>query len=169
LGDGFHVLDIPLILKTRSACFFVFIPGQLSVIPGPDGIGDFLLYGGEMERGLLVVGHGSRSEDAVAVFRQIVDEVRSRGTFTHVEGAHMELAEPGIEEMVKLLADKNVNEIIIAPYFLYEGVHLKKDIPDIIAQLVSDFPDIEFRMAKPIGFEPVLADILLKRVSEIIA
>jgi len=120
-----------------------------------------------MTKGLLVVGHGSRSEDAVAVFRQIVDEVRGRGVFAYVEGAHMELAEPGIEEMVKLLAGKNVNEIIIAPYFLYEGMHLKKDIPDIIAQLVADYPDIEFRMAKPIGFEPVLADILLKRVSEI--
>lgn len=121
-----------------------------------------------MERALLVVGHGSRSEDAVAVFRQIVDEIRSRGVFTHVEGAHMELAQPGIEETVKLLADKNIREIIIAPYFLYEGVHLKKDIPDIIAQLVADYPEIEFKMAKPIGFEPVLADILLKRVSEIV-
>lgn len=122
-----------------------------------------------MDRGLLVVGHGSRSADAVEVFRRIVDEVRKKSSFKFVEGAHMELAEPGIEEMVKLLAGKNVKEITIAPYFLYEGVHLKKDIPEIVARLVSEYPDIEFRMAKPIGFEPLMADLLLKRVSEIVA
>ncbi len=120
-----------------------------------------------MKRGLLVVGHGSRSADAVAVFRQIVDEIRNKSRFGIVMGAHMELAEPGINETVKILADQNVNEIIIAPYFLYEGIHLKKDIPEIISQLASEYPDIEFRMAKPIGFEPLMADIILKRVSEI--
>jgi len=129
--------------------------------------GIFYFNGGFMQRGLLVVGHGSRSADAVDVFRRIVDEVRNKSSFNYVEGAHMELAEPGIEEMVKLLADKNVNEIVIAPYFLYEGMHLKKDIPEIISKLVSEYPEIEFRMARPIGFEPVMADILLKRVSEI--
>ncbi len=120
-----------------------------------------------MERGLLIVGHGSRSADAVDVFRRIVDDVRKKCSFEFVEGAHMELAEPGIEETVKLLADKKVKEIIIAPYFLYEGMHLKKDIPDIISKLVEEYPDIDFKMAKPIGFEPLMADLLLKRVSEI--
>lgn len=123
--------------------------------------------GGKMKKALLIVGHGSRSEDAVAVFKQIVNEVRKKSSFSFVEGAHMELAVPGIRESVSLLADKQVKEITIAPYFLYEGMHLKKDIPEIISLLTEEYPGIDFRIAKPIGFEPLMADIILKRVSEI--
>jgi len=120
-----------------------------------------------MKKGVLIVGHGSRSEDAVTVFRQVVEEVRRRGVYTVVEGAHMELAEPGIADAVKILKGLNVKEVIVLPYFLYEGIHLKKDIPELIGILSAEYPDMNFRIAKPIGFEPVLADILLKRAGEV--
>jgi sirohydrochlorin cobaltochelatase len=119
-----------------------------------------------MKDAILVVGHGSRSVDAVGVFRQIVDEVRKKSGFTFVEGAHMELAEPRIEDVVSDLASREINRIIITPYFLYEGIHLKKDIPGIISMLSEKYPAIEFRLARAIGFEPVMADILLSRAME---
>lgn len=121
-----------------------------------------------MRKGLLVVGHGSRSEEAVAVFRQIVEEVRSRGMYPFVEGAHMELAEPGMEGAVGALYEHDVREVIVAPYFLYEGMHLKNDIPEMVDMLSEKYPDVKFRIARPIGFEPVLADILLKRAGEVV-
>lgn len=121
-----------------------------------------------MLKGLLIVGHGSRSENAVAAFSQVVDEVRSRGVFGIVEGAHMELAEPGIEDAARSLYEHGVREVVVAPYFLYEGMHLKKDIPELILVLSEKYPDMNFRIARPIGFEPVLADILIKRAGEVI-
>jgi len=120
-----------------------------------------------MKKGVLIVGHGSRSEDAVTVFRQVVEEVRRRGVYTVVESAHMELAEPGIADAVKILKGLDIKEVIVLPYFLYEGMHLKKDIPELIGILSAEYPDMNFRIAKPIGFEPVLADILLKRAGEV--
>ena len=53
--------------------------------------------------------------------------------------------------------------IIIAPYFLYEGMHIKHDIPEIIGALSEKYREIRFTIARPIGFEPVMAEIILKR------
>ncbi|MCP4132518.1 MAG: hypothetical protein GY754_16210 [bacterium] len=35
-------------------------------------------------------------------------------------------------------------------------MHYKKDIPEIINKLSSRFPTIEFKLAKPIGYEPTI-------------
>ena len=120
-----------------------------------------------MKRSLLIVGHGSRSEDAVNVFNKIIDLIREKSDYDIVQGAHMELAEPGVRKVVKELAQKNATEIIIAPYFLYEGMHIKKDIPEIIENLSREYPHIDFKLSKPIGYEPVLADIILKRAQQV--
>ena len=119
-----------------------------------------------MKRSLLIVGHGSKSEDAVDVFNRIIDLAREISDYDFVEGAHMELAEPDVERVVHELNQRNTTEIIIAPYFLYEGMHIKRDIPAIIETLSREYPHIDFKLSKPIGYEPVLADIILKRAQE---
>jgi sirohydrochlorin ferrochelatase len=119
-----------------------------------------------MEKALLIVGHGSKSKEAVAIFEKIVKTVKDKSNYNFVFGAHMELASPDIEETVKIIAGKNISQIIIIPYFLYEGNHIKHDIPEIIEKLKIQYPNIIFKFGKPIGFEPVLADILIKRAQE---
>jgi len=116
-----------------------------------------------MKKAMLVVGHGSRSDEAGKVFDEIIRLVKEKSGYDLVAGAHMELSEPTIERAVEILATENPSVIIIAPYFLYEGMHIKKDIPDIISALSKKYEKITFRIAKPIGFEPVLADIMIRR------
>ncbi len=120
-----------------------------------------------MKKALLVVGHGSKSSDAVAVFDRMIGLIREKSEFQFVAGAHMELAEPGIDAAVAELAAMNVSSICIAPYFLYEGMHYKRDIPGIIEKLASRYSGITFKLAKPIGYEPLLADVVLSRVKDV--
>ena len=115
---------------------------------------------------LMIVGHGSRSADAVAEFEQVVACVAAKAVFGKVLGAHMELAKPSIEEVAAELHASGYTKVVVAPYFLFMGNHIKKDIPEILENIAQQYPDMEFNMAKPIGFEPMLADILLKRALE---
>ncbi|MBN2041900.1 MAG: CbiX/SirB N-terminal domain-containing protein [Spirochaetes bacterium] len=119
-----------------------------------------------MKTALLVLGHGSRSKDAIDVFDKIVKRIQEKGDYELVRGAHMELARPDIPEAVSEIAGLGANRVIMVPYFLYEGIHIKKDIPEIIEELKAKYKDIEFIFARPIGFEPLLADILLSRAKE---
>lgn len=117
-------------------------------------------------KGILIIGHGSKSADAVSQFEQIVELVRSKTAVKCVEGAHMEMAEPGIPEMVAKMVAFGVTEIVAVPYFLYLGIHIKEDIPEILLTQKNIYPQVSFTFAKPIGVEPLLADILVKRYEE---
>lgn len=116
-----------------------------------------------MSKALIIISHGSRSKDAVDAFNQIVDMVRKKGFFAHVAGASMEHCEPNIPQAIAQIVEKGVDEIIFAPYFLYEGIHIKEDIPQMLNEIFLNYPGITYKVAKPIGIEPVLADILLDR------
>jgi sirohydrochlorin ferrochelatase len=120
----------------------------------------------ENKKAILVVNHGSRSRDAVAQFEKILTLVRSQSNYKHIKGAHMELAEPTIPTVVKEIAEMGVTEIIVVPYFLFNGNHIKHDIPEILTELQSVYPSITFTFGNPIGFEPLMADILMKRIAE---
>ena len=120
----------------------------------------------ERKKAALIVGHGSRSQEAVAQFNQVVDRVRLNAGFSVVMGAHMELAEPDIPTVIKELADAAITDIVVVPYFLFMGNHIKKDIPDILNEQRLLYPHITFKLGNPIGFEPLVADILIKRATE---
>jgi sirohydrochlorin ferrochelatase len=120
----------------------------------------------ERKKAALIVGHGSRSKEAVAQFNQVVEQVRQNAGFSVVMGAHMELAEPDIPTVIKELADAATTDIVVVPYFLFMGNHIKKDIPDILNEQRLLYPHITFKLGNPIGFEPLVADILIKRATE---
>lgn len=123
-----------------------------------------------MKKGLLIVGHGSRSNEAQKTFEEVVELVRNRvdkEKYTVVEGAHMEICKPNIPEVVEKIVERNVEEIMVVPYFLYKGMHIKKDIPKTIEKLSEQYKRVNFKLGRPIGVEPLLADILISRADEI--
>lgn len=119
-----------------------------------------------MKKAILVVGHGSKSAQAVADFEGVVGFMQEKYPTVLIKGAHMELAKPSIEETVKVLWGENVRDITVVPYFLFNGNHIKHDIPEIIAQLVDTYDGLQMKMAKPIGANPIMADVLWKRATE---
>ena len=121
-----------------------------------------------MKQGILIIGHGSRAESAVEEFNKIVAMVKENRPELKVEGAHMELAEPSIETVSKNYYDDGVRKIITLPYFLYEGVHIKEDIPEILEEIEQKYDGLKFKMARPIGADPMIAKILLQRAEEFI-
>lgn len=122
-----------------------------------------------MKKALLVIGHGSRSNSAQTIFSEMIDIVREKASgFNVVEGCHMELCKPSISETVDKLAENEITEITMVPYFLYDGIHIKEDIPKIVEELSNKYENINFKMGRPIGVEPVLADILVSRAAEVI-
>lgn len=121
----------------------------------------------ESKRAVLIVSHGSRSKEAVAEFNQVVQLVSQRYTQSIVRGASMELSLPDIPTAVKELVELGVTHIDVIPYFLFMGNHIKKDIPQILDEQKTLYPQLSVRFGKPIGVNPLLADILIQRAEEL--
>jgi sirohydrochlorin ferrochelatase len=121
----------------------------------------------EDKTALLLIAHGSRQEEANADLRDVVAEMRKRGDFAIVEGAFLELAEPTIEESSARCVDQGANKVVIAPYFLSAGVHVRQDLTAIRGKLAEKYPEVEFCLAEPLGPDPLLLEIVAQRAREV--
>lgn len=119
-----------------------------------------------MKSGIIILGHGSRSEDAQQVFEEIVALISNKLNWGTVKGAAMEFASPALEEVAAGLAEDGIEEIIIVPLFIYPGVHIQRDIPAMIDRLTEKYPKIRFVQGSHIGADEKLAEIMADRVQQ---
>lgn len=113
-------------------------------------------------KGLLVVGHGSRSKDARDAFFKVVEQL-SHDMGMEVEGCFMEISEPFIPEAVEKMYSRGIREITVLPFFLFSGIHIKEDIPEILLSERNRHAGLKIYMAQPIGYHEALIGILKER------
>ncbi|HEY3415248.1 MAG TPA: CbiX/SirB N-terminal domain-containing protein [Armatimonadota bacterium] len=120
-----------------------------------------------MKRAIIVLGHGSRSADATEQFLRIIEMLRELHPDDSVLPAFMELAPPRLAEAISLAIGQGAKEIIVLPCFLFQGMHIKRDIPEMLAELKAENPDVTVLFGRPIGPDPRIAEILTDRLEEI--
>ncbi len=116
-------------------------------------------------KGVMILAHGSRVEATKNTINSVVDMVREK-IDCPVEIAYMEFCEENIEHGVKKLVEKGVDEIKVVPYFLFEGIHIKKDIPEELAEATKEYPGVKVTMGKTLGADKRLAEILIDRIND---
>ena len=82
----------------------------------------------------------------------------------------MELAEPLMEDTIDEIVKENsgISEIIVVPFFLFEGMHIRKDIPEKLDEFREKYPDIKISFGRPLGADPMIAEVLTARVNEML-
>lgn len=116
---------------------------------------------------VVVLGHGSRAAGAAEALEAIAERLGEALDFP-VRAASLQFNHPDLSECCRELASAGAGRIIIAPYFLFNGNHIRKDIPEEIEALEREFPEVEFIMAGGLGEDGRLAEILGQRVMEAI-
>lgn len=119
-------------------------------------------------KGIMILAHGSRVKTTRDTIETVVAMVKDKINLeeTPLEIGYMELCEPNIEGAVRKLVEKGVDEIKVVPYFLFEGIHIKEDIPNEISEILVDYPEIKVTMGNTLGADSRLADILADRIRE---
>src|SRR5438552_789900 len=118
---------------------------------------------------LLLIAHGSRQEEANADLAHMAEALRRQGDFDFVAPSFLELAEPSILEAGRRCGLQGVELVVLLPYFLSAGVHVRRDLTAFRDALAQEFPPIEFVLAEPLGRHPLLVEIVAQRAQEAIA
>ena len=119
-----------------------------------------------MTSGIIVFAHGSRIEPANDGVRALAAALARAGSFLHVEPAFLELGQPDLAAAVGLLAARGVKQIVVIPYFLTLGIHLERDLPQLVTALMDSHPGIAIRVTPPLEGHSALLQILLDRCSD---
>ncbi len=119
-----------------------------------------------MSTAILLIAHGSRNAEANADLHHVVTELSRRGPYAIIEPAFLELAEPTIEAAGERCVERGAGRVILLPYFLSAGVHVREDLQEHCRRLGERFPKVAFSVAEPPGANPLLVDVLLQRARE---
>jgi sirohydrochlorin ferrochelatase len=115
---------------------------------------------------LLLIAHGSGRAEANEDLFYLVDAMRRRGPYPIVEASFLELAEPTGEQGGTRCVEQGAERVIILPYFLSAGIHVQRDLTRICRQLAERFPQVEFRLAEPLGRHPLLLEVVADRARQ---
>src|SRR3974390_2571436 len=99
-----------------------------------------------MKTALLLMAHGSRQEEANADLYHVAAAMRTRGSFVRIEPAFLELAAPSIEEGAARCVASGAEQIVMVPYFLSSGVHVRRDLAGLREQLAQRYPRVAFHL-----------------------
>ena len=120
--------------------------------------------GSGVMNGVLVIAHGSRAKETESAFETVVSMVKEKLPSTNIECAFMGNSDRTVEKGISALAAKGITEIKAVPYFLFMGIHIKEDIPEMLAKIAKSYPKVTITMGKHLGVDERLADILVDRI-----
>ncbi len=118
------------------------------------------------ETAVLFLGHGSRADGANGAMYRVMELFRRRSGYRIVEAGFLELNPPSIPEGVAACVAQGARRILVVPYFLHLGLHVRQDLPEILEECRRLHPGVEIVLGPHIGFHPLLAEILVDRVRE---
>lgn len=117
-------------------------------------------------KAILILAHGSREKQTLDTLEIITDMTKVQLPNVMIETAYMEFCEVNLEKGLDILVSKGATEIVVVPYFLFEGIHIREDIPGEIKEYLKVHPGVTVTMGKTLGADPRLADILADRIRE---
>jgi sirohydrochlorin ferrochelatase len=115
--------------------------------------------------GIVLFAHGSPVDSANRAVHAVTAEL-ARRTGHVVETAFLECAPPTLADAVANLTTVGAQRILVIPYFLTMGIHLRRDLPRIVAELQTNYPDVSIEISEPLDGHPALLDILVDRSKE---
>ena len=104
-----------------------------------------------MKSALVLFAHGARDAQWSEPFRAMQKAVAARRPDLTVALAFLEIMEPTLADCVARLANDGHERIVVAPLFLAQGGHLKKDLPRLLKDLAARHPAADISVLPPIG------------------
>lgn len=116
---------------------------------------------------VLLIAHGSRNPAANNELHDLAHRLRARVPHPIVVPCFLELAEPDIAAGGDRCVALGARRVLMIPYFLSTGVHVATDLVDARLELQARHPAIDFRLGTPLGPDPLLDDLVRRRINEL--
>lgn len=120
-----------------------------------------------MSTAIILLGHGSRREEANLGLLQVARKV-SAMLGREVTPAFMGHAEPSLTTAVLEKIREGMRTVIIMPLFLFRGIHVSIDIHEEIKGIRAEHPEVEIIFTSELGADDMIAQLASSRIKEAI-
>lgn len=116
---------------------------------------------------IILAGHGSPKDSAnnlEHIAKILHSAIHPSCNNDCVRAAYLQFARPDIPEALEAAVQSGAKKVLIHPYFLSSGMHVTKDIPEIIDKARGKYSDVEFVCTEPLGIHNKLAEVVIERI-----
>lgn len=114
--------------------------------------------------GLLLVGHGSRSEEGRAEFVELSRLVTAEAPDVVVEAGFLELSGPPATSALDSLVARGVKRASIVPVMLNAAGHSKSDVPAVVLEGRRRHAGVALHYGRPLGLEHAILTLARRRI-----
>ena len=119
----------------------------------------------DKECDVLVIGHGSSDRRATEAFIFTINSIKN--SYRNVEHCFLELEGPTIQEGINSVIKKNPKIVLIMPYFLHKGIHIKHDVINEVKIALKSHSFTNILIADHIGVDDNMINLILRRANEV--
>ncbi|MBT6885158.1 MAG: sirohydrochlorin chelatase, partial [Rhodospirillaceae bacterium] len=115
--------------------------------------------------GVMVCGHGSRSQAAVDEFAVLADRLPEFFPDWPVEYGYLEFANPVIRDGLDKLREQGCDHILAVPGMLFAAMHAKNDIPTVLNTYAAKH-DIKIEYGRDLGVDTKMVAAAAERIQD---
>jgi precorrin-8X/cobalt-precorrin-8 methylmutase len=114
---------------------------------------------------VVLIGHGSSDKNAHDAFVYSAKTIAPY--YRNVEYCFLELDQPNIQEGIRRAVAARPHLLLIVPYFLHRGAHIKRDVVEDLNVALDEYRFKNAYMARHLGVDEKLVDIVIERAQEV--
>ncbi|MCP4327855.1 MAG: sirohydrochlorin chelatase [Alphaproteobacteria bacterium] len=119
--------------------------------------------------GVMICGHGSRDERAVAEFARVAEALRGRFADWPVDYGYLEFATPVIRDGLDRLREQGATRILAVPGMLFAAGHAKNDIPSVLNTYRAEHDGLRIDYGRELGIDLKMLRAAGARIEEALA
>lgn len=116
--------------------------------------------------GLILLAHGSRDELWRKPIEAVQEIVHAAQPQLPCVCAYLDACAPDLPTAASALIAQGINRLTVLPLFLGTGKHAREDIPRLLAQLRTDYPQCQFDLQTAAGENPRVTQLLAQLALE---
>lgn len=119
-----------------------------------------------MKTAVIILFHGSATQDAADAALHIAEAVKLRGGFEIVETAFLRHQRPTLSAAIESAVRTGARRIAVVPFFMQPGGHVTEDVPALVDEAGKSHPGLEVILTDHVGSHPLVVDIVLDLVGK---
>lgn len=113
-----------------------------------------------MKTGVIVLGHGARDPAWAQPFEAVRTRLAALAPGMAVELAFLDFIAPNLAQAAERLVQSGCTRVVVVPAFVGIGGHVRRDVPERVAQVRMNHPGVDVRLAASIGEDDVVLDAI---------
>jgi sirohydrochlorin ferrochelatase len=123
------------------------------------------IYYFDKECDVMLIGHGSSDRNAHDAFVYVANIIKP--SYRNVNFCFLELDRPNIEEGIQQALGQNPKVLLLIPYFLHKGAHIKRDVVREVNVALEKYNFKQAFLGTHLGVDHNLVDIMIERAKEV--